>query len=86
MNMNSLYAEREHLANLLEATQRCAHFLHAEGRLAAGRGNAAQPALEREFETTQYFDASRQRPDLDGVKQRGRSDKMSVAPHRPLND
>ena len=29
MNMNSLNAEREHLANLLEATQRCAHFLHA---------------------------------------------------------
>ena len=29
MNMNSLNAEREHLANLLEAAQRCAHFLHA---------------------------------------------------------
>jgi hypothetical protein len=25
---NSLVAEREHLANLLEAVQRCAHFLH----------------------------------------------------------
>ena len=29
MNMTSLTAEREHLANLLEATQRCPHFLHA---------------------------------------------------------
>lgn len=29
MNNNSLSAEREHLANLLEAVQRCAHFLHA---------------------------------------------------------
>lgn len=26
---NALTAEREHLANLLEAVQRCAHFLHA---------------------------------------------------------
>ncbi|WP_066342829.1 hypothetical protein [Azohydromonas lata] len=26
---DSLAAEREHLANLLEAVQRCAHFLHA---------------------------------------------------------
>ena len=31
MNMTSLTVEREHLANLLEATQRCAHFLHASG-------------------------------------------------------
>ena len=31
MNLTSLTAEREHLANLLEATQRCAHFLHASG-------------------------------------------------------
>ena len=29
MNINSLAAEREHLANLLKAVQRCAHFLHA---------------------------------------------------------
>ena len=29
MSTNSLTAEREHLANLLEAVQRCAHFLHA---------------------------------------------------------
>ena len=29
MSTNSLIAEREHLANLLEAVQRCAHFLHA---------------------------------------------------------
>lgn len=29
MNTNSLTAEREHLANLLEAVQSCAHFLHA---------------------------------------------------------
>ncbi len=29
MNTNSLTAEREHLANLLEALQRCTHFLHA---------------------------------------------------------
>ena len=29
MNTNSLTAEREHLSNLLEAVQRCAHFLHA---------------------------------------------------------
>ena len=29
MNTNSLTAEREHLANLLEAVQRCTHFLHA---------------------------------------------------------
>ena len=29
MSNNSLAAEREHLANLLEALQRCAHFLHA---------------------------------------------------------
>lgn len=29
MSINSLTAEREHLANLLEAVQRCAHFLHA---------------------------------------------------------
>ena len=29
MNVNSLTAAREHLANLLEAVQRCAHFLHA---------------------------------------------------------
>lgn len=28
MNTNSLTAEREHLANLLEAVQRCAHFQH----------------------------------------------------------
>ena len=31
MNMTSLTAEREPLANLLEATQRCAYFLHASG-------------------------------------------------------
>ena len=29
MTANSLTAEREHLGNLLEAVQRCAHFLHA---------------------------------------------------------
>ena len=29
MNTTSLTAEREHLANLLEAAQRCTHFLHA---------------------------------------------------------
>lgn len=29
MNTSSLVAEREHLANLLEAVQRCTHFLHA---------------------------------------------------------
>ena len=29
MKTNSLTAEREHLANLLEAVQRCEHFLHA---------------------------------------------------------
>ena len=29
MSTNSLTAEREHLANLLEAVQRCAHLLHA---------------------------------------------------------
>lgn len=29
MNVSSLAAEREHLANLLEAAQRCAYFLHA---------------------------------------------------------
>ena len=29
MNTNSLSVEREHLANLLEAVQRCTHFLHA---------------------------------------------------------
>ena len=29
MSSNSLTAEREHLSNLLEAAQRCAHFLHA---------------------------------------------------------
>ena len=29
MSTNSLTAEREHLANLLDAVQRCAHFLHA---------------------------------------------------------
>ena len=29
MSTNSLTAEREHLAKLLEAVQRCAHFLHA---------------------------------------------------------
>lgn len=29
MSTSSLIAEREHLANLLEALQRCAHFLHA---------------------------------------------------------
>ena len=29
MNTNSLTAESEHLANLLEALQRCTHFLHA---------------------------------------------------------
>ena len=29
MNTSSLVAEREHLANLLEAAQRCAYFLHA---------------------------------------------------------
>lgn len=29
MNTGSLIAEREHLANLLEALQRCTHFLHA---------------------------------------------------------
>jgi hypothetical protein len=29
MTASSLTAEREHLANLLEAVQRCAHFLHA---------------------------------------------------------
>lgn len=29
VNTNSLTAEREHLANLLKAVQRCAHFLHA---------------------------------------------------------
>ena len=29
MSSNSLTAERDHLANLLEAVQRCAHFLYA---------------------------------------------------------
>lgn len=29
MTVNSLAAEREHLANLLEAVQRCTHFLYA---------------------------------------------------------
>ena len=29
MNTSSLSAEREHLANLLEAAQRCTHFLYA---------------------------------------------------------
>jgi hypothetical protein len=29
MNTTSLTAEREHLSNLLEAVQRCTHFLHA---------------------------------------------------------
>ena len=29
MNINSLATEREHLANLLEAVQRCAHVVHA---------------------------------------------------------
>ena len=29
MTANSLSAEREHLATLLEAVQRCAHFMHA---------------------------------------------------------
>jgi hypothetical protein len=29
MNTSSLSAEREHLANLLEAAQRCTYFLHA---------------------------------------------------------
>ena len=29
MNTSSLSAEREHLANLLEAAQRCSHFLYA---------------------------------------------------------
>ena len=29
MNTRPLTAEREHLANLLEAVQRCTHFLHA---------------------------------------------------------
>ena len=29
MNTRPLAAEREHLANLLEAVQRCTHFLHA---------------------------------------------------------
>ena len=29
MTGNSLQAEREHLGNLLEAVQRCAHFMHA---------------------------------------------------------
>ena len=29
MNASSLSAEREHLANLLEAAQRCTYFLHA---------------------------------------------------------
>ena len=28
MNGGSLSAEREHLAHLLEAVQRCTHFLH----------------------------------------------------------
>ena len=31
MTKTSLSAEREQLANLLEATQRCAYFLHASG-------------------------------------------------------
>ena len=29
MTTNSLTAEREHLANLLEAVQRCTHFLYS---------------------------------------------------------
>ena len=31
MNKTPLTAEREHLANLLEAVQRCTHLLHASG-------------------------------------------------------
>jgi len=31
MNKTPLTAEREHLANLLEAVQRCTHFMHASG-------------------------------------------------------
>jgi hypothetical protein len=34
VSINSLAAEREHLANLLEAAQRCAHFLHASSQRA----------------------------------------------------
>ena len=31
MNTTSLTAEREHLANMLEAVQRCTHLMHASG-------------------------------------------------------
>lgn len=42
MNTTSLTGKREHLANLLEAAQRCTHFLHASGSTVAWPFNGAK--------------------------------------------
>jgi|GEM_PF-6175325 len=47
MNTTSLTAEREHLENLLEAAQRCTHFMHASASKIAWPLNAGQPCRGR---------------------------------------
>ena len=50
MTTNSLSAEREHLARLLEAVQRCAHFLHAGSSSVAWPLNGAGLKLRQKDE------------------------------------
>jgi hypothetical protein len=55
MNTSSLLAEREHLANLLEAVQRCAHFLHASSSKVAWPLHG--PALKQRQKDEELFGA-----------------------------
>ena len=55
MTASSLSAEREHLANLLEASQRCAHFLYASSSKIAWPLNG--PALKQRQKDEALFEA-----------------------------
>ena len=59
MTANSLSAEREHLATLLEAVQRCAHFMHASASKVAwpldGEGLKLRQKDESLFESLAAF-------------------------------
>lgn len=59
MNNSSLVAEREHLANLLEALQRCTYFLYASSSKVAwpldGRGLKQKQKDEALFEALAAF-------------------------------
>ena len=50
MSANALVAEREHLAKLLEAVQRCVYFLHAGSSKLAWPLDGAGPKLRQKDE------------------------------------